>query len=261
LRLKLPPKGLKRSGYPFCDLYNVIDYDRIASQYAQHRQVHPAVLKNLLSTSRVGGASRVLEVGCGTGNYIIALEALAGSSCWGIDPSEQMLSRAGEGSRTIHFQPGQAERLDFPPDFFDLVFSVDVIHHVGDCFACFREAYRVLKAGGKVCTVTDSEWIIRHRQPLAAYFPETIDVELGRYPRIVELGDIMERVGFGAITEDTVEFAYQLTDIQAYRDKAFSALLLIPETAFQRGIERMEQDLRTGPIQCVSRYLLLWGTK
>jgi hypothetical protein len=52
-----------------------------------------------------------------------------------------------------------------------------------------------------------------------------------------------------------------LSDIQAYRDKAFSALLLISEAAFQRGIERMEQDLSTGPIPCVSRYLLLWGTK
>ena len=71
----------------------------------------------------------------------------------------------------------------------------------------------------------------------------------------------MERVGFGEVTESTVEFTYPLTHIQAYRDKAFSSLLLIPEEAFQRGIERMEQDLRTRPIQCVSRYLLLWGTK
>ena len=71
----------------------------------------------------------------------------------------------------------------------------------------------------------------------------------------------MERVGFGEIAENTAELAYPLTDIQAYRDKAFSALLLIPEDAFRRGIERMEQDLRAGPIECVSRYLLLWGTK
>ena len=242
-------------------LNNVIDYDQIVSEYARHRQVHPKVLNNLLLTSRVGGASKVLEVGCGTGNYIIALEALTGCSCWGIDPSEQMLSRARERSRKVHFRLGKAERLDFPPDFFDLVFSVDVIHHVGDRPAYFREAYRVLRAGGKGCTVTDSEWIIRHRQPLTVYFPETVEIELGRYPRIAELGEFMERVGFGEITESTVEFAYPLTDIQAYRDKAFSSLLFIPEEAFQRGIERMEQDLRAGPIQCVPRYLLLWGRK
>lgn len=240
--------------------HNEIDYDEIASEYARHRQIHPEVLKSLLLTSRVGRASKVLEVGCGTGNYIVALEALAGSSCWGIDPSEQMLSRARERSRKILFQRGKAERLDFPPAFFDLVFSVDVIHHLGNRPAYFREAYRVLRTGGKVCTVTDSEWIIRHRQPLAVYFPETVDIELGRYPRIAGLQAIMKRVGFDEMTENTVEFAYQLTDIQAYRDKAFSALLFIPEAAFQKGIERMEQDLFTGPIQCVSRYSLLWGT-
>ncbi len=239
----------------------MINYDKIALEYARHRQVHPEVLRSLLLTSGVGSASKVLEVGCGTGNYIIALEALAGCSCWGIDPSEQMLSRARERSIKINFELGKAERIDFRRDFFDLVFSVDVIHHVGNRLEYFREAYRVLRAGGKVCTVTDSEWIIRHRQPLAFYFPETVESELGRYPRIAELREVMEQVGFGEITENTVEFAYQLTDIQAYRDKAFSALLLIPEEAFQKGIERMERDLRTGPFQCMSRYLLLWGTK
>ena len=234
---------------------------KIVSEYTRHRQVHPEVLRSLLLISSVGRASKVLEVGCGTGNYIVALEALAGSSCWGIDPSEQMLSRARERSRTINFQRGRGERLDFPSDFFDLMFSVDVIHHVDDRLAYFREAHQVLRAGGKICTVTDSEWIIRHRQPLTVYFPETVEMELSRYPRIAELGEMMKRVGFDELAESTVEFAYQLADIQAYRDKAFSSLLLIPEDAFQRGIERMEQDLSTGPIQCVPRYLLLWGTK
>lgn len=239
----------------------MLDYDIIATEYTRHRKVHPEVLRGLLSTSGVGSASKVLEVGCGTGNYIIALEALAHCSCWAVDPSAKMLSRARERSGKVSFQLGKAERLDFPQDFFDLVFSVDVIHHLDDRPAYFREAYRVLRAGGKVCTVTDSEWIIRHRQPLAIYFPETVQVELGRYPRIAQLREAMEGVGFGKITETNVEFPYELTDIQAYRDKAFSSLYVIPEEGFRRGIERMERDLRIGPIKCVSRYLLLWGTK
>jgi ubiquinone/menaquinone biosynthesis C-methylase UbiE len=64
-----------------------VDYDKIASDYAQHRQRHPEVLKHLVSTGNLGRDSKVLEVGCGTGNYILALERLAGSQCWGIDPS------------------------------------------------------------------------------------------------------------------------------------------------------------------------------
>jgi ubiquinone/menaquinone biosynthesis C-methylase UbiE len=238
-----------------------IDYDGIATEYAQHRQVHPKVLQNVLKTGEVGSACKVLEVGCGTGNYIVTVESLVGCLCWGIDPSEQMLSRARERSEKVRFRLGKAEELDFPAGFFDLVFSVDVIHHVGDRSAYFQETWRVLKRGGKMCTVTDSKEIIRRREPLSVYFPESIEIELDRYPRISQLEEFMGRAGFGEIVGMTVEFPYQLADIQAYRDKAFSSLHLIPEAAFQKGIERMERDLDNGPIPCVSRYLLLWGIK
>jgi len=238
-----------------------LNYDKIAFDYAQHRQVHPEVLKSLASANGICSDCRVLEVGCGTGNYIIALERLAVCECWGIDPSEEMLSRSKERSSSVRFQHGRAEDLDLLSSFFDLVFSVDVIHHVGDRLLYLQEAYRVLKSGGRMCTVTDSEWIIRNRQPLAVYFPATVESELDRYPRISELKNLMGRTGFGQVTEELVEFPYQLADIQAYRDKAFSALHLIPEDAFQLGVEHMERDLRSGPICCVSRYVLLWGTK
>lgn len=238
-----------------------MDYDRMAAEYARNRQVHPGVLSKLLSIGEVGSYARVLEVGCGTGNYIVALQANAGSVCWAVDPSDQMLSRAKGRSEKISFQIGAAEILEFPSGAFDLVFSVDVIHHVKDRPAYFREAHRVLCEGGRICTVTDSEWIIRHRRPLSVYFPETVAVEMGRYPRMAELRELMAQNGFGEICEGNVEFAYQLDDIRAYREKAFSALHLISEEAFQRGIARMENDLKNGPIPCVSYYVLLWGTK
>ena len=96
----------------------------------------------------------MLEVGCGTGNYIVALEEVCGCLCWGDDPSEQMLVRAQERSTRVRFRLGGAEALGFLPGFFDLVFSVDVIHHVSDRLRHFREVWRVLKPGGRLCTVT-----------------------------------------------------------------------------------------------------------
>ncbi len=239
----------------------MIDYNQIASEYAKHRQVHPEVLKNLLSLSNIESFSKVLEVGCGTGNYIVAIEESAGCSCWGLDPSEKMLSKAKERSGKINFKIGMAEKLDSSDNFFDLVFSVDVIHHIKNRIDYFKEAYRVLQQGGKICTVTDSEGIIRTRKPLSVYFPEAVEPELKRYPPISELREIMLEAGFKEISENRVEFRYQLTDIQAYKDKAFSSLYLISEEEFKRGIERMEKDLQKGPIQAVPRYLLLWGLK
>ena len=241
--------------------HSLIDYDRIAREYAVHRKIHPEVLRDLLAESGIHGGSSVLEVGCGTGNYIAAVESSIGCSCWGIDPSSEMLAEASERPGSVTFQVGRAERLEFTTGFFDLVFSVDVIHHLENITAYFREVRRVLKRGGRACTVTDSEWIIRHRTPLAAYFPETVDVDLERYPRSDQLYRDMRAAGLAELAEHQVELPYQLTDARAYRDKAFSSLHLIPEEAWRRGLERMEEDLRSGPIPCVSRYALIWGTK
>lgn len=237
----------------------MIDYDQIALEYARHRRVHPEVLARLLSTSRIHPGSRVLEVGCGPGNYLKAVAAV-GCSCWGIDPSEEMLAAATGMPDSVSLLLARAEDLPFSPAFFDLVFSVDVIHHLENRLVYLREAHRVLRRGGRVCTVTDSEWIIRHRQPLAEYFPETVEADLGRYPVLDELRAAMEMAGFQCILEEMAEFRYELEDIEAYRDRAFSSLHLISEQAFRRGLARLESDLQRGPIPCVSRYVLLWGT-
>jgi len=161
----------------------IIDYDRIAREYSRHRRVHPEVLRRLLFDGGLTGDRRVLELGCGTGNYTTAIRKAIGCGCWGIDPSIEMLREATARCPAARFQVGRAEVFGFPAETFDLVFSVDVIHHVEDRPAYFREAHRVLTSGGRLCTVTDSEEIIRTRVPLARYFPETIDVELQRYPR------------------------------------------------------------------------------
>jgi SAM-dependent methyltransferase len=241
----------------------VIDYNKISEHYSQHSQkVHPGVLEGLLSGSRFEDASTVLEVGCGTANYLIAVESLTGSRCWGIDPSEKMLSVARERSKNIVFQIGRAERLDFSSDFFDFIFSVDVIHHVEGHSDYFHEAFRTLNLGGRICTVTDSEWILRNRQPLSAVFPETVEVELARYPRIQSLSRLMREAGFTDIHAPLVEYSFHMKDIQAFRDRAYSSLHLISEESFDRGIARLEHELdEKGYIQYVSRYTLLMGSK
>ena len=115
----------------------MIDYDRIAAEYARHRRVHTEVLRRL--TTGLQPTATVLEVGCGTGNYLIAIREVVGCSCWGIDPSAEMLAQARARSKQVQVLQGTAERLQFPDGQFDFVFSVDVIHHVGDRGRSFRE--------------------------------------------------------------------------------------------------------------------------
>jgi ubiquinone/menaquinone biosynthesis C-methylase UbiE len=241
----------------------MLDYDKLAAEYARYRRIHPQVLKELLSTSTIDSRSNVLEVGCGTGNYISKIQELRGCVCWGIDPSAQMLAQARTQSSIVTFEAGRAEALPVADATFDLVFSVDVIHHLANGVArldYFQHARRVLKPGGKVCTVTDSEWIIRNRPTLSAYFPETIKPELRRYPPISALRDEMRVAGFVSINEMQVEFTYLLDDCSVFRAKAYSALHLISQSAFEHGLARMERDLQSGPIQSAARYVLVWGS-
>jgi SAM-dependent methyltransferase len=242
---------------------SAVDYAHLADEYARHRQVHPGVLRALCD--RTSSESLVLEVGCGTGNYITALTAITGCRGWGIDPSSEMLARAQRrlgaysSASRVQLSPGQGECLGVPDGAFDFVYSIDVIHHIQDRTAYLQGAYRALQPGGQLCTATDSEWIIRHREPLATYWPETIEVELARYPRIHHLETLYREAGFEDIQCSCVERRVALVDAQAYRDKAFSSLHLISESAFQRGLARLEHDLSSGPVPHVSRYTLLWG--
>jgi ubiquinone/menaquinone biosynthesis C-methylase UbiE len=114
--------------------------------------------------------------------------------CLGIDPSNEMLSCASAQSRNVAWRKGRAENLCIENDSIDVVFSVDVIHHVTDRVAYFSQAFQILKSGGKLCTVTDSDWIIRQRA-LSHYFPETIPIELQRYPAINDLRRWCMRLG------------------------------------------------------------------
>jgi SAM-dependent methyltransferase len=219
------------------------------------------VLRQLIAGGWIDAASRVLEVGCGTGNYSGAVSAATGCRCRGVDPSAEMLSRARRRQATVDFRAGEAGRLDFEDGVFDVVFSVDVIHHVRDRERAFGEASRVLRGGGRICTVTDSESIIRNRQPLAVFFPETVAVDLARYPATSELEALMARAGFEAVRQDEVELSYVTSDIEPYRARAFSCLHLISESAFQRGLARLAEQAGNEGVRCVSRYVLLWGTR
>lgn len=238
-----------------------VNYDQAAAEYAAHRQIHGGVFDVLGQRVRQEANARVLEVGCGTGNYVSALVARYDCTAWGLDPSAGMLARARTRPERVTWLQGSAERLGLADAAMDLVFSVDVIHHVTDRAAFYHKAARTLRAGGSICTVTDSKDIIRRREILSGYFPETVDMELARYPRVAQVQDWMAAAGLGALEVVVVEAPYQITDAQPYRDKAYSSLHLISEEAWRAGLARLERDLTQGPVPGMSRYACVWGRR
>jgi ubiquinone/menaquinone biosynthesis C-methylase UbiE len=238
-----------------------VDYERLAADYARHRTIHPGVLRALIERGEVSSSSRVLEVGCGTGNYLIALREATGCAATGIDPSEAMLATAKSRSDAIAWAIGPGEAIPLPDGSVDLLYNVDVIHHVGDRSAFFREAMRVLTQGGRICTATDSAEDIARRRPLSSHFPETVAVELARYPAIASLRAEMSAAGLVELEPGHVELRYALDDIARYRNRAYSSLHLISDDAHRAGIARLDAELAEGTVDALSLYTLVWGER
>lgn len=234
-------------------------YQSIAPEYASHRSVHPEVLRRLISIGNLHATSSVLEVGCGTGNYLVALNESIGCLCQGIDPAAAMLVEARKRSAKLQLSCAPAERIALPDSQFDLVFAVDVVHHIADRPQAFRECLRVSNEDGKLCLVTESPAMLRRREPHATYFPETVAVELARYPSLDTLRAELQQAGWVDFAEVEVEFRTELTDFEPYRRKVHSSISSIPQEAFERGIEQLERDLSLGPVPMIWRYVLLWA--
>jgi demethylmenaquinone methyltransferase/2-methoxy-6-polyprenyl-1,4-benzoquinol methylase len=102
---------------------------------------------------------RVLDVGCGTG---FATEGLLErvETVHGIDQSPHQLAQAypkfGKRGR-VCFHLGDAERLPFADDSFDVVWSSGSIEYWPDPVATLREFRRVVRPGGQVLVVGPNE--------------------------------------------------------------------------------------------------------
>jgi SAM-dependent methyltransferase len=237
-------------------------YDQqIASDYGRLRNVHAPLLEALISGAGIHARSRVLELGCGTGNYICAIGARTGCSAWGVDPSGAMLSTARSQEPQFTWICAPAENPGLTDERFDFVFNVDAVHHFQDRARVFSGIASVLLSTGCICTATDSEEIIQNRAPLSIYWPETIELELARYPRIDTLENELRAAGFVNLRCEEVSATGWLTDPAPYQKKVFSALRLLPEPAFERGLRHLKADLAKGPVRSVSRYLLLWAKR
>ncbi len=94
--------------------------------------------------------SRVLEVGCGSGANLWALES-AGMDAWGVDVAEEALRRSEDASWASQVKLTSACELTFPDESFDAVCDVQCFQHLAqdELPLAYKEAARVLKPGGR----------------------------------------------------------------------------------------------------------------
>ncbi|ELZ03988.1 methyltransferase domain-containing protein [Natrialba asiatica] len=112
--------------------------------------------EDALSLLEFDSEMTVLDLGCGTG---FATEGLLDhvEEVYALDQSSHQLEQAyakfGKRAPPIHFHRGDAERLPFASDTFDVVWSSGSIEYWPNPILALREIRRVLKPGGQVLVV------------------------------------------------------------------------------------------------------------
>src|SRR5262249_11785527 len=155
--------------------------DAIAPLYDSqpHREKSPdPALATFLAKRSPLGTALLLDIACGTGNQLVANRAIASSARMvGFDGSIGMLRQARATSAETGWSHAGSSALPFASDTFDFASCQYALHHFRDKAGMVREAFRVLRTGGRLvifnmCPHNSLDWLYYD------YFPEALTRDL-----------------------------------------------------------------------------------
>ncbi len=128
---------------------SAIEYDRKWRFYID------ATTRETLARLALRGEERVLDVGCGTGEFLRQVhERYPRARLAGVDPVPQMLALARDKLPAADLRVAWANGLPWADASFDVVASCNVFHYVTHPLPALREMARVLAPGGRI-VITD----------------------------------------------------------------------------------------------------------
>ena len=203
-------------------------YNKTARAYDSTRTpVGLSILIDHFSSSAIPlKRQRILDAGCGTGNYLYALKDIVGSLV-GLDGSREMLIQAAlkcGDAPNVTLEEGSILKFRFPDCSFDGVMINQVLHHLDAASdfqqlkQCVGEVLRVLKPTGVLCVSTCSQEQLKAQGPTwyCTMFPEASVFIAPRYIPIQKLCNILEETGLIGVSVESRPEEYVFVKEQYY---------------------------------------------